>query len=59
VVREDRPQRRDARGDPDLAQRGVIPLAMPARAGSTTPTAVEASGTLIKPAPMPATRKPG
>ena len=32
---------------------------MPARAGSTTPTAVEASGTLIKPAPMPATRKPG
>src|SRR4051794_20226491 len=37
----------------------LIPLAMPARTGSTTPTAVDASGTLMKPAPTPATRKPG
>ena len=40
---------RRRRGDPDLAEGGVDPAAIPARAGSTTPTAVEASGTLTKP----------
>ena len=36
-----------------------MPEAIPARRGSTTPTAVEASGGLTIPAPTPATRKPG
>ena len=35
------------------------PLAMPARATGTTPTAVEASGGLIIPIPTPATIRPG
>ena len=35
------------------------PEAMPARSGRTTPTAVEASGTLISPMPRPATISPG
>ena len=35
------------------------PLAMPARATGTTPTAVEASGGLIIPMPMPVTIRPG
>ncbi len=37
----------------------LIPDAIPARAGSTTPTAVDASGTLTSPAPTPATIRPG
>ena len=37
----------------------LMPDAIPARAGSTTPTAVEASGTLTSPAPRPATIIPG
>ena len=37
----------------------LMPEAIPARRGSTTPTAVEASGGLTIPAPTPATRKPG
>ena len=37
----------------------LIPDAIPARAGSTTPTAVEASGTLTRPQPTPATIIPG
>ena len=37
----------------------LIPEAIPARAGSTTPTAVEASGTLTRPAPIPPTIIPG
>src|SRR6266568_646759 len=37
----------------------LIPEAMPARAGATTPTAVEASGTLTSPDPAPATISPG
>ena len=37
----------------------LIPDAMPERAGSTTPTAVEASGTLTRPMPTPATTRPG
>src|SRR6202000_1115959 len=37
----------------------LIPEAMPATLGSTTPTAVEASGGLTRPLPRPATRKPG
>ena len=36
-----------------------MPEAIPARAGSTTPTAVEASGVFTRPAPMPATIIPG
>ena len=35
------------------------PLAMPARSTGTTPTAVEASGGLIIPIPMPETTRPG
>ena len=35
------------------------PEAMPARAGATTPTAVETSGGLIMPTPMPETIRPG
>jgi len=34
------------------------PDAMPARSGSTTATAVDASGTLTSPAPTPATTRP-
>ena len=37
----------------------LIPDAIPARAGSTTPTAVDASGTLTSPQPMPETIIPG
>ncbi len=37
----------------------LIPEAIPARAGSTTPTAVDASGTLTRPQPTPATIIPG
>jgi hypothetical protein len=33
----------------------LIPEAMPARAGATTPTAVETSGVLMRPPPMPLT----
>ena len=37
----------------------LIPDAIPARRGSTTLTAVEASGALTSPMPMPPTMKPG
>jgi hypothetical protein len=37
----------------------LIPEAMPARSGVTTPIAVDASGGLIIPAPAPATMDPG
>ena len=37
----------------------LTPEAMPERSGVTTPTAVEASGTLIRPMPRPATTRPG
>ena len=37
----------------------LMPDAMPDLSGVTTPTAVEASGTLMKPMPMPATTRPG
>src|SRR5262249_61638217 len=37
----------------------LIPAAIPLMRGSTTPTAVEASGGLISPMPTPATQKPG
>ena len=36
-----------------------MPEAMPARRGSTTDTAVDASGALTKPMPTPAMTKPG
>ena len=36
----------------------LMPDAMPARCGSTTPTAAVASGGLTSPMPPPATRKP-
>ena len=36
----------------------LMPDAIPLRCGGTTPTAVEASGGLIMPIPMPATMKP-
>ena len=37
----------------------LMPEAMPLREWCTTPTAVEASGGLIRPTPTPASRKPG
>jgi len=37
----------------------LMPEAMPDREGGTTPTAVEASGVLMNPVPMPATIMPG
>ena len=37
----------------------LTPDAIPERSGATTPTAVEASGVLIMPMPMPATISPG
>ena len=37
----------------------LMPEAMPARAGFTTPTAVEASGGLTMPTPSPAMSRPG
>ena len=37
----------------------LMPEAMPARCGRTTPTAVEASGGLTRPTPTPATMNPG
>ncbi|GMA87847.1 hypothetical protein GCM10025868_30970 [Angustibacter aerolatus] len=37
----------------------LAPEAMPDRCGGTTPTAVDASGTLIRPVPTPATSSPG
>ena len=37
----------------------LMPEAMPARRGSTTPTAVDASGGLTRPTPTPATIRPG
>lgn len=37
----------------------LIPEAIPERRALTTPTAVEASGTLMRPAPAPARMKPG
>ena len=37
----------------------LMPEAMPARAGSTTPTAVDASGTFTRPQPTPETIIPG
>ena len=36
----------------------LMPDAIPDRAGSTTPTAVDASGTLIRPTPAPAIMNP-
>jgi hypothetical protein len=36
----------------------LMPEAIPDRCGGTTPTAVDASGGLIRPTPAPATRKP-
>ena len=60
LVGEDRAEHGDAGGDADLAERGVDARGH-ARSGrrSTTPTAVEASGVLIMPTPMPATIRPG
>src|SRR3954447_1970644 len=37
----------------------LMPEPMPARAGGTTPTAVDASGGFTRPTPMPAKMKPG
>ncbi len=37
----------------------LMPDAMPARWGATTPTAVDASGGLMRPAPAPDTIRPG
>src|ERR1700712_5747608 len=37
----------------------LMPEAMPDRAGSTTPTAVEANGGLTSPVPTPAMNRPG
>ena len=37
----------------------LIPDPIPARCGGTTPTAVDASGGLMRPTPTPANRNPG
>ena len=56
---EDRAEPRDAGRDPDLPDVLFVPEAIPACRGSTTLTAVDASGALTSPIPTPATRKPG
>ena len=59
LAREDAPSAATPVAMPTWRNVELMPEAMPARAGSTTPTAVEASGTLTRPAPMPATIRPG
>src|SRR5947209_5365319 len=56
---QERGQHRGRQGDQRAKQQDFVQAVGEAGAGSTTPTAVEARGTFTKPAPMPATIRPG